>query len=82
MSSFRVRDTGRGGLRLQGLAGVHNGIKQLSEENSRARANLFCGTYEAHMENITFARFSREDLEVTSDECIIKAGGRDATNHH
>lgn len=27
---------------------------------------------QAHMENITFARFSREDLEVTSDECIIK----------
>lgn len=28
---------------------------------------------EAHMENIAFARFSREDLEVTSDDCIIKA---------
>lgn len=28
---------------------------------------------QAHMENIAFARFSREDLEVTSDECIIKA---------
>eukprot|EP00434_Breviolum_minutum_P040696 symbB.v1.2.036176.t1/scaffold5046.1/size31495/3 len=27
---------------------------------------------QAHMENIAFARFSREDLEVTSDDCIIK----------
>ncbi|CAJ1453919.1 unnamed protein product [Effrenium voratum] len=29
-------------------------------------------TIQAYMDNITFSRFGREDLDVTSDDCIIK----------
>lgn len=29
-------------------------------------------TIQAHMDNITYARFGREDLEVSSDEAIVK----------